>query len=149
MAFAVIVCRMLREGARWRAQRSATLGALDEQLSSASIFGTVETRFMLRSCSSTGVLLFLLWMLSPIGGQASLRLLSVRNDTEVDTFDVQYIAKEQAYASAFSSPSAWSRNRNYVRLLFENSRMMPSHITWEVGRLMDKCRDSGHGVEME
>jgi hypothetical protein len=67
---------MLRERARWRAQHGATLGALDELLGSASLFGTEETQFLLRSCSIAGVLLFVLWALSPVGGQASLRLVS-------------------------------------------------------------------------
>jgi hypothetical protein len=65
-------------------------------------------------------------MLSPIGGQASLLLLSVQNITKSIPMDLQYVAKDQAYASAFSGDTAWSQNRNYVRVLFESSRMMPS-----------------------
>jgi hypothetical protein len=106
IAFAVIVRRMLREGARWRAQRGAPLGALEELLGSASLFGTVETQFLLRSCTFTGVLLFVLWALSPVGGQASLRLVSKKNISAVREDEITYVAKEQAYSLAFVGPVA-------------------------------------------
>ncbi len=68
---------MLRAVALWRAERGAPLGALEELHGSGSIFGVVETQFLLRTRSVTGVALFALWTLSPAGGQASLRLLDV------------------------------------------------------------------------
>jgi hypothetical protein len=121
IAFAVIVRRMLREGAWWRAQCGAPLGALDELLGSTSLFGTVETQFLLRSCSVTGVLLFVLWALSPIGVQASLRLVTMRNNSQLREEDTMNIAKEQAYSSAFVGPSAWSRDRHHARALLDGS----------------------------
>jgi hypothetical protein len=67
------VRRLLREAACWRAQRGAPLGALDELFSSALLFGALQTQFLLRLCSITGMLLFVSWALSPIGGPATLQ----------------------------------------------------------------------------
>jgi hypothetical protein len=128
IVFAVIVRRMVLEAARWRAQRGAPLGALDELLGSLSIFGTVETQFFLRSCSVTGVLLFALWALSPVGGQASLRLLSVRPSASAGTRSVWYVAKEQAYNSVFSSLSSWTTGSNNVQALFQASLIAPDAV---------------------
>ena len=48
-------------------------------MGSQTIGGTVVTHFLLRSFNLFGLGLFILWMLSPIGGQSSLHLLSIES----------------------------------------------------------------------
>lgn len=57
------------------------LGTLELLLASQTVWGTFESQVLLRRFTTVGVHLFLLWSLSPLGGQGSLRLLTTRMDT--------------------------------------------------------------------
>ncbi|PSK51839.1 hypothetical protein B9Z65_3106 [Elsinoe australis] len=64
----------------------ASILVLEILVSSRSIYGAVESQFYFGQVTVAGLLILLLWSLSPIGGQASLRLLartqSVTNTTQ-------------------------------------------------------------------
>jgi hypothetical protein len=126
--FAVVLRRMLRMVALWRAERGAPLGALEELHGSGSIFGVVETQFLLRTCSITGMAIFVLWALSPVGGQASLRLLDVRQRTSVGTRKLWYLSKEAAYHPASSGSTGWSSEKSTVNALYQALLCAPEAI---------------------
>lgn len=65
-------------------------------MGSLTIFGTVELQFLLRTFDVLGVSLILLWALSPVGGQASLRLLGTRMQPASTTQDISYLNPESA-----------------------------------------------------
>ena len=63
-------------------------------MGSLTIFGTVELQVMLRTFDMLGIGLILLWALSPLGGQASLRLLETGKQPTSLTQVVSYLNPE-------------------------------------------------------
>ncbi|KAK5007153.1 hypothetical protein LTR28_005626 [Elasticomyces elasticus] len=59
-------------------------------MASQSVWGTFESQLSLRQLTLGGCLL-LLWALSPIGGQASLRLLEKRDRVQSENFSLRYL----------------------------------------------------------
>ncbi|KAK7937391.1 uncharacterized protein PG986_014259 [Apiospora aurea] len=55
--------------------------------SSTTVGGAATAQFAVRKASVLGIALIALWALSPIGGQASLRILSTGNYTKTVTFE--------------------------------------------------------------
>lgn len=76
IVFAAITARSLRIYARFQAERGARLGLLQTLMGSRSVFAAIETQFLIRKLAFAGTMVLILWLLSPIGAQASLRLLS-------------------------------------------------------------------------
>lgn len=64
---------------QWRLERGARVGYLDTLAGSTSFTSAVTTQFKLRVASFLGLGLLLVWTLSPIGGQASLRQMAFGN----------------------------------------------------------------------
>jgi hypothetical protein len=126
--FAVIVRRTLRMVARWRAERGARLGALEELVGSGSLFGAVETQLLLRSCSATGVLLFVLWALSPVGGQAALRLLDLRAAASESSRTLWYLAQGREPATVFEGGSNLAHRRDTIASLYQASPLAPKAV---------------------
>ncbi|KAI5200955.1 hypothetical protein E4T39_05451 [Aureobasidium subglaciale] len=73
--FAAVAGKSLKTVARYNAERGMKLGALELLLASQTVWGTLESQILLRRFTLFGAHLFLLWSLSPLGGQASLRIL--------------------------------------------------------------------------
>jgi hypothetical protein len=76
IVFAAIAGRLMRCIAQWLAERGAKLGLLEQLVGSQNISSTVERMVMLKRYGSLSVIIVLLWCLSPLGGQSSLRILS-------------------------------------------------------------------------
>jgi hypothetical protein len=72
----------------WRLEKGESVGVLDTLASSTSLTSTVTSQLQLRVLSVLGVALVAVWSLSPIGGQASVRIMTIGSkDTQVpDTF---------------------------------------------------------------
>ena len=75
-------------------------------MGSLTIFGTVELQFLLRTFDILGIGLIVLWALSPLGGQASLRLLEPGRQSSSSTQNVSYLNPE--------SPSIFSQGDDTV-----------------------------------
>lgn len=73
--FAAIVGRSLKALASYQVEQGAKLGKLEQMMGSLTIFGTIELQVLLRTFDLFGLALVVLWVFSPLGGQASLRLL--------------------------------------------------------------------------
>ena len=63
-------------------------------MKSLTIFGTIELQFLLRTFDILGISLVLLWALSPLGGQASLRLLETGTRPFSSTQFISYLNPE-------------------------------------------------------
>ncbi|KAF2219289.1 hypothetical protein BDZ85DRAFT_44759 [Elsinoe ampelina] len=75
--FAAVVGSALKVFARYLAERSPQkLGMLEMLTGSRTVLSTVESQVLLWRATWLGLGLTCLWSLSPLGGQASLRLLS-------------------------------------------------------------------------
>ncbi|PMD30946.1 hypothetical protein L207DRAFT_591891 [Hyaloscypha variabilis F] len=81
--FAGAVGSFLRLLARKRAEQGSTMEFLEALLGSRSLPSTISTVFSLGHISLVEIGLIFLWMLSPIGGQASLRMLNIQNITGI------------------------------------------------------------------
>ena len=60
-------------------------------MGSLTIFSTLELQFLLRTFNILGITLVALWALSPLGGQASLRLLATEQQPSSSTQNVSYM----------------------------------------------------------
>jgi len=86
--FAALVGRTFKNIARLTAERGAKLGNLELLVASQSIWGTIESQYLLRKLSIVSIL----WAMSPLGGQASLRLLSRGEDPIFSRVAIKYLA---------------------------------------------------------
>ncbi|TVY45618.1 hypothetical protein LSUB1_G000132 [Lachnellula subtilissima] len=86
--FACVLGRAAQAILAWRLELGERVGVLDLLASSTSLTSTVTSQFKLRMVSFLGLALILIWSLSPIGGQASFRQLSIgtRIDNEPASF---------------------------------------------------------------
>jgi len=62
--------------APWYLERDTALDLLEQLLGSLLVGATVSTQLRLRSSNFTGIGLIAIWLLSPLGCQAILRILS-------------------------------------------------------------------------
>ena len=77
--------------ALWRLELGERMKVLDQLLGSTSIFATVVTQLKFRNIGFVGAGLIILWALSPIGGQASLRVLDFGTATTTQPQTMQYL----------------------------------------------------------
>ncbi|KAF5854573.1 hypothetical protein GGP41_007339 [Bipolaris sorokiniana] len=99
--FASIVGRAVHAILLWRLEKGERIGILDTLASSTSLTSTVTSQIQLRSFSILGVALLAVWLLSPIGGQASVRVLSIRSkDTGIH--DSSWYMVNSGYLGAYS-----------------------------------------------
>ncbi|KAF2759790.1 hypothetical protein EJ05DRAFT_484697 [Pseudovirgaria hyperparasitica] len=90
--FAAVAGKALKITARYCAEHGSKLGTLELLMASQTVWGTFESQVLLKSLSVLGAHLFFLWALSPIGGQASLRVLEFGNVTIGNQSQVIYMS---------------------------------------------------------
>ncbi|KAJ5558205.1 hypothetical protein N7535_008420 [Penicillium sp. DV-2018c] len=108
--FAAIAGSSIKSIASWRIQtpQGATIGLIEQCLGSQTITGAFLTQIRLRAVNLVAILTVLLWCLSPLGSQASLRVISivanhpgtVVNLTSVDTFTLYQYGFGQGVSEA-------------------------------------------------
>jgi hypothetical protein len=62
-------------------------------MASQSVWGTVESQILMRRLTIVGANLLFLWAMSPLGGQASLRLLETSNSTAQSFTPLRYLSQ--------------------------------------------------------
>ncbi|KAI0196906.1 hypothetical protein F4808DRAFT_439220 [Astrocystis sublimbata] len=77
--YAAIVGGCMKSIASWKIQtrQGATIGLVEQFMGSQTIARAFTTQIQLRTLNFLGLFIVLLWSLSPIGSQASLRVISV------------------------------------------------------------------------
>ncbi|OAA53833.1 hypothetical protein SPI_09278 [Niveomyces insectorum RCEF 264] len=78
LVFAALVGGAMKNIATWKVQRRASVLFLEQLMGSQTIAGTVLTHIQLSAYNVLAVLLLVLWALSPLGSQASIRVITVR-----------------------------------------------------------------------
>jgi hypothetical protein len=86
--------------ALWRLELGERMKVLDQLLGSTSIFATVVTQLKFRNIGFVGAGLIILWALSPIGGQASLRVLDFSTATTTQPQTMQYLDMNSTFEPA-------------------------------------------------
>ncbi|KAH6625403.1 hypothetical protein C7974DRAFT_200875 [Boeremia exigua] len=141
IVYAAIFGKLLRRVALFKAERSSSVGTLEQLLGSQSFFASVERQFGMRRLNLLGIGIVVAWLLSPLGGQSSLRLLSTTVSEKVIQTPARYHAVDifgrwnmygehledyywSSYAPLFLSTLQTSRdNFNGSKDLFGNIRI--------------------------
>lgn len=95
--FAAVVGRALKGILAWRIEHGERLGLLDLLAGSTTLVNTITTQLTLRILSIAGPLLVVLWAFSPLGGQASLRVMTIGNTTISNTTPLQYMVQNRSF----------------------------------------------------
>ena len=90
IVFAAVVSRLMRAAALWRAECGTKLGVLEQLIGSHNLAGAVQRVFLLRRYTLLGLAIVALWLLSPLGGQSSLRILDLAQSTVISSQVVSY-----------------------------------------------------------
>jgi hypothetical protein len=127
--YAAILGKMLRRIGLFKAERGTTIGVsiscvlcagsnhpleqnLERLIGCQSIFSAFERQISLRRFDLLGVTILLAWLLSPLGGQASLRLLSTKPlvisyDSSIMYYPVEDYPKRTYIGSSRSAQENW------------------------------------------
>ncbi|RFU28900.1 hypothetical protein B7463_g7423, partial [Scytalidium lignicola] len=89
--FAAITGRALKSVGRYRVERGIRLSTLWPIMNTKTIFDAALSQWNMRRLSLTASLLGLVWALSPIGGQASLRVVYITNATSIIPKELRYM----------------------------------------------------------
>ena len=100
--FALILGRATHTILRWRLESGERIGVLDTLAASTSLAGTVVSQFQLRAISLIGIILVLIWALSPVGGQASLRQMVLGMKTATQPASFEYFI-QHGYSNGFQA----------------------------------------------
>ncbi|GIZ44614.1 hypothetical protein CKM354_000780700 [Cercospora kikuchii] len=126
IVFAAIVGQLMTTLASWRLENDIVIGMLEHLLASRSLASAFLSLFRLRILSVWTPLILLTWCLSPLGGQAALRVVSstisrtthpawlVHVDWDGSYPVATYASTEQSYGSTIRSAfvGALSGNNN-------------------------------------
>lgn len=85
IVFTLVVAKFIKAVATHRLERGATVGLIEHLLGSRSLVSSVMTPVKLKTMSVLVPVLVFLWLCNPIGGQASLRVVTkAPNMTDID-----------------------------------------------------------------
>lgn len=99
--FAFVLGRTVRSYAHWRLQQGERIGFLDSLLGSTTMTGTVTTMIDSRHVGISSLVLALVWSLSPLGGQATLRVLLQQPEAHRSVATLPYLDVNTTFPSRF------------------------------------------------
>ncbi|KAH8623697.1 hypothetical protein IG631_21402 [Alternaria alternata] len=91
LLFASVVGRATHAILLWRLEKGERIQILDTLATSTSLTSTVTSQINLRQISVLSILLVAIWALSPIGGQASLRQMSIKTVAKHSDSSFRYV----------------------------------------------------------
>ncbi|KAI0015593.1 hypothetical protein F4780DRAFT_786586 [Xylariomycetidae sp. FL0641] len=114
LLFAAVLGRASHAIFVWFLERGARVGTLDLLAGCSSLTSVVTSQYQMRMVSFLGVLLMLIWALSPVGGQASIRQLSLATRLATEETNYTYMIPGTSmmdyrisdHASAFANINA-------------------------------------------
>ncbi|KIW79931.1 hypothetical protein Z517_06546 [Fonsecaea pedrosoi CBS 271.37] len=89
--FAAVLGTTLKRFATWRLEKGAKLGLLEQIMQSRTFFSAVTTQVAFPAINFTALILVICWAFSPLGSQASLRLVSTGREVKADSNKVSYV----------------------------------------------------------
>jgi hypothetical protein len=121
--FAAIFGRFLTSLTAWRLERGVDVAAVEYLTGSRTVFGAISTPFRLRIFHRTLPLLLALWSLSPLGGQASIRMVSLGEVTKSTTGVVYMDVGPDSLTSAANDLA--SLYGEYIKTIFVGALLTP------------------------
>lgn len=97
--------------AAWRIQtsRGATIGFLQQCLGSQTISSAFLTQIRLRALNVFAVFTIILWCLSPLGSQASLRVISIVSSYLFTTISLATIDTFKEYQYTYTDDAGYTK----------------------------------------
>ena len=89
--FASVLGRAVHAILLWRLEKGERIGILDTLAGSTTLTSTVTSQLQLRRTTLLGVALIAVWALSPIGGQGSIRQITIDEDIAVQPASFNYV----------------------------------------------------------
>src|SRR5688572_444016 len=103
------------------------LKTLELMMASQSVWGTFESQLLMQRLTLVGVNLLFLWALSPLGGQASLRLM--RRDLEASFNPVKLRYASTGPGSAFAISATNQKSKYAEAGSIFNAAILTPHAT--------------------
>ncbi|KAI9788567.1 MAG: hypothetical protein M1816_006816 [Peltula sp. TS41687] len=116
--FATVMSRALKQIALWTAERGEKLGRIEQLMGSGTVFGSLSTQIALRGYNVLGLTLVAVWLLSPLGGQASLRLIEITNAVYYEKSRISYMNTERR---SLMSTNASTADVDAINALYKTS----------------------------
>lgn len=104
--FAAIIGNFLRAACAFQLERGISVMSLEYLLGSRTVFSTVTTPLILRTANILTPLLIALWALSPLGGQAAIRIVGTAPTMENVPLNISYLEVRQRFPHSGASSSA-------------------------------------------
>ncbi|ETI24681.1 hypothetical protein G647_04050 [Cladophialophora carrionii CBS 160.54] len=89
--FAAVLGSTLKRFATWRLENGIKLGLLEQIMQSRTFFTALTTQLSFRAFNVVTLVLLTSWIFSPLGSQASLRLVSVGREVTTHSDLVSYV----------------------------------------------------------
>ncbi|KAH8679752.1 hypothetical protein BGZ60DRAFT_428059 [Tricladium varicosporioides] len=125
--FAASTGRAAVKYATWKLEQGTSLGELEQLMGSRTVASTFTTQIQLRSFNLIGLVLLIVWSLSPVGSQSVLHILSTPQKPHSSISSVSYInTRQQGYAApAGAFYNIWFST---FSVLFGSSILAPSIV---------------------
>lgn len=114
--------RSLKQMALWMAERGEKLGRLEQLMGSGTVFSSLSTQVALRGYNLLGIALVAVWLLSPLGGQASLRLIEITSAVHHEKSRISYMDTERR---SLMSANASTADLDAINTLYMTSLADP------------------------
>lgn len=101
-------------------------------MGSQTLFSAFKYAFALRSFTLSTLLLLILWTINPIGGQASLRMISLDPNIASESPNIAYLASNpliSLQADVLVGASSYSMYRPYISSLYGTTLFAPEAAT--------------------
>lgn len=128
--FTAIVGRFLTAYAAWKLESGINVASLEYLLGSRTVFGTLSTPLRLRTLHLCIPILIALWSLSPLGGQASLRIIWLDAHYTNTTRDVTYLNTSSMFqVTGADARTAFEGN---INAMFQGAFVSPGSLKRDV-----------------
>ncbi|KAH7419391.1 hypothetical protein BKA64DRAFT_15773 [Cadophora sp. MPI-SDFR-AT-0126] len=107
ICFSAVVGSLMVKVACWQLEKGASLGLLERLVGSRTVGGTIITQARLRSITLVSFGLVFLWLLSPLGSQSVLRILSTSTESSTSKSDIAYFNSRQASQASSPTFNSW------------------------------------------
>ena len=116
--FAALMGRFFKHIGLHLAERGTTLGRLEQFIGCQSLFSALERQIALHSWSVMGLALVVVWLLSPLGGQSALRILTSDTRVESSAGTYNYLSPLASQDSVLTGASSISSGKAIFTSLF-------------------------------
>lgn len=127
IVFSAVIGRFLTSIATWRLERGVDVASVEYLLGSRTVFGVISTLLRLRFLHYALPFLLSLWVLSPLGGQTSLRVVAPNFVYSNQTTTVAYLESLSPYwlGRGFYETFEWSVSASTTDAVFVGALIGP------------------------